>query len=294
MNKHVVWLGVALVAFAAGCSSSEGPSEEVVSAPVVEEGSFQESALGSPPAAVAIRASGSFDARVALSAERLAGLLGEPELVVSEAPSGALHAESARVVVEADPAEGRFLVLYKDEALAAEPPASRVEDAALEARSRELLRGLGVPEAELGRVTQTAVLAESAGENGAPGAPVVHSYKTFVERSVNGVVVLGSRFVLSYDTAGRLRRVLGTWPTLASTGHQAGTSLPLATVEARVTDRLASSGLSGRAVRTRYVYVPVANADGTVALQLHAEARVPADRSGGRASSPQAVLVALD
>lgn len=294
MNKRIVWLGVALVAFAAGCSGSEGPSEEGVATPVVAEDTFEESALGSLPGEMTITASGSFDARASLSAQGLPGLLGEPGLSVKQAPSGAIHGESARLVVEADPADGRFLVLYKDEALALEAPAASVEDAALEGRSRELVRSLGVPEEELGRVTQTAVLSESAGETGAPSAPSVHSYKTFIERAVRGVPVLGSRIVISYDTAGRLRRVVGTWPTLAADGHRATTSLPLATVEARVKDRLASQGLSGRAVRARYVYVPVANADGTVTLGLHAEARVPADRSGGRASSPQAVLVSLE
>ncbi|MFT3767048.1 MAG: hypothetical protein QM820_16240 [Minicystis sp.] len=292
MNKHIFWIGVMVAGLAVGCGANESGPESV--SPAAQADTFVSQAIGEPPRAAVLPNAGPFDARAALSAERARALVGEDDVQIDTRPDGQLRVASARVTAELDPRAGRWLVLRSDEAVRADPAAPSLTDAALEARSRDHVRALGIADTEIGRVIQTAVLAEEAAEGQAPGAPSVQAYKTFIDRAVAGIPVQGSRIVVTYDPAGRFRRVAGTWPALAAQGHRLTTSLPRAEIASRVTAHLTARGLSGRAVRAHYVYVPEAQADGTIKLRLAAEARVPADRSGGRDSAPQSVLVELD
>lgn len=171
----------------------------------------------------------------------------------------------------------------------------RIDEAALKTDSMARLASFGVSTAEVGTVLQRKVMAQDLDGTGAPAAPTVHGYKTFIFRSVNGIPVVGHRAVISHGLDGQARKVTMTWPPLAKTGHMLRTSLSVAQIEARAAAALAADGESSGRATLSWRYVPQRTANGEVVLKLMAAAKVDGTKlADGTTEEPHLVDVAVD
>ncbi|MBL8952846.1 MAG: hypothetical protein JNK82_18850, partial [Myxococcaceae bacterium] len=131
--------------------------------------------------------------------------------------------------LETDSATGRIMA-NRVAAVAAAAPQNEL---LLRADSLARLGELGVDPAEVGEVAQRKVMTESREDGVMTSAPELHSYKTFIARSINGIPVQGHRAVLTHAKDGSLRKVLVAWPALATTGHRLTSRLSLTQVKTR-------------------------------------------------------------
>ncbi|MBL8955130.1 MAG: hypothetical protein JNK82_30415 [Myxococcaceae bacterium] len=126
-------------------------------------------------------------------------------------------------------------------------------------------------------------------------APELHSYKTFIARSVNGIPVQGHRAVLTHAKDGSLRKVLVAWPALATTGHRLTSRLSLTQVKTRAATTLVREGARPGAAALSWRYLPQPAANGEVTLKLVAIARVPGKANAdGTVEEPRIVEVDVD
>ncbi len=222
-------------------------------------------------------------------------VLGEPLRFTVQRGAVAV-AQSENFRAESDAATGSFVVSRKesvDEASAIHDgvPEDEISPEALERRAMAVAAALGIPAEEIGVVAQREAMQQSAERAGPASAPELTAHKTFLLRSVHGIEVQGSRIVVTHDPAGRLARIAGRWPALASSGHRLTTSLSPERLTVRVASQMAAEGLAGRAARLRYVYVPEQAGDNPVRLHLHVAAVVARHPDPAWPSMPRELLI---
>lgn len=153
-------------------------------------------------------------------------------------------------------------------------------ESALADDARASLRAWGVGEGEIGAVVSKRVYAQD-GDDAGVAAPVLHRYKTFVERAIAGVPVVGHRAVITHATDGSFARALVVWPPLAASGHKLTSRLSDDAIADRTKLALAAHGIAGGTARLRYKYVPTLDANGDARLTLVVGARVKAPSGDG-------------
>ena len=185
---------------------------------------------------------------------------------------------SRSFVCEVQPARGSILLTLRDDVDPVMPAPVPGGDAGFLSDARSRMETLGLPRIEIaGAFVRHLKRASRAVESSQVVLATIGT-KVFVDRSLGGVSVLGSRIVVSYDAAGSLRKFLGHWPSLARSGHRLSTRLTTSQVGDEVALQLA--GMSpgsippGR-IPLRYVYQTDRLSDGTVALTLMVEATLP-------------------
>lgn len=170
------------------------------------------------------------------------------------------------------------------------PPAAQNE-AALQADSLARMAAWGLPGAELQGVSQKRLMAQTDSPQGAPSAPVVMAYKTFLYRGVLGVRVAGHRAVVTHDRAGQFRKALVHWPAYAPSGHLLHTPLTIAQIQQRASDALNALGKTQGQAKLRWTYVPSTDQNGQVQLTLKVAAMLPAIEQGEAVEEPEVELV---
>jgi hypothetical protein len=149
----------------------------------------------------------------------------------------------------------------------------KLSDATLQKHSLDRLGAYGVGSGEVGRVLQRRVMAQDF-DGTAPGAPSVHSHKTFVYRAINGIPVEGHRAVITHGVDGAVRKVLVNWPALARSGHALKTQLSVSQIEARAAAALAAEGETTGKASLYWRYLPMKVSGGQVTLKLVASAHI--------------------
>jgi hypothetical protein len=152
-----------------------------------------------------------------------------------------------------------------------EPTAAPVvqDEARLQTAALTRLANFGIPKGEIGTVLQRRSMMQSQdGTNSSPGRPVLHRYKTFVFRSINGIPVIGHRAVISHAPDGSFHKALVQWPALAATGNALRTALSVKEIQTRASEALVKEGESSGRVALRWKYLPTALASGEVTLKL--------------------------
>ncbi len=185
--------------------------------------------------------------------------------------------ESASYKLEVDNSQGRILVLSK----LAGGPAAEVLETDLTQQSLARLAAWGVVGDETGPVLARRTLRDDSSSAPATG-PVLHRYKTFVDRSIGGIPVQGHRAVLSYTPGGVFHRALLIWPPLAASGHTLSSALSIDEIKQRTTEVLHNEGCASGLVKLRWKYLPTLQASGEVTLQLvvAAKSRAAVQKSG--------------
>lgn len=284
MNRFVrMGLVVLPLALAIGCGvGTEGEQEEqAAGAPEAQDGTAAVEIDSSELRALAgVAIAGGYAGAPAIPAERLrperfeaqavgAGLLqvGEPLAQVGEMGGRRLlEADGWRVELDA---AGSLLASRR---LPTGEPAADLDESILKTDALARLRAWGVPPAEVGRVLQRRVMAQSQ-EDGVLQAPALHAHKTFVFRAIQGIEVQGHRAVLSHAPDGTFERALVRWPALAEAGHALRTPLSVEAIEDRTRSALAREGLQGSKVNLRWKYLPEPGPTGEVTLKLVVGAR---------------------
>lgn len=190
--------------------------------------------------------------------------------------------------IERDPLEGALLI-----AQPADNPNTEgtFDESKLREMSVELLKRIGVPRSEIGRVeTRSLVASDADGDEKEPGRPQLILYKTFVIREINGVPVEGHRAVVSHTPAGSLHRANLLWPALAGSGHRLETKLTVPQITARASEVLRRNGEQKGKVSLRWKYVPVRQQSGEVALRLVVGARI----QSAPGTEPREITVPVD
>lgn len=201
-------------------------------------------------------------------AEKLLGSKEVPTRIATQGSSAQFRTTDWEF--ENDPATGRLM------GYSLRTPTRPVpqDEKRLQADAVARLGAFGVGTEEVGTVLQRKVMTQDMDGTAPAGAPELHSYKTFVFRSVNGIPVIGHRAVISHAADGSVRKVLMNWPALAKSGHQLRTALADKDIETRAADALARSGeTTGKATLT-WRYQPVRAANGEVTLKLIALAKI--------------------
>ena len=162
--------------------------------------------------------------------------------------------------------------------------------AALSTAARASLQQWGVSDGEVGTVLSRRVLSHDTGE----AAPRVHRYKTFIQRSIGGVPVIGHRAVISYGRDGSFARALLVWPPLASTGHKLSSKLTDAQIGERATAALIAHGVASGTARMRYKYAATLNEKGEASLRLLVGVRVKGTSTAEAGSESHEVDVEVD
>lgn len=168
--------------------------------------------------------------------------------------------------LERDPHEGAVFITRRaptaDDAIA-------VDDAKLKEASVDLLKRLGVPAEEIGRLmTKKLVMRNSDGKQMEVGPAMLLRYKTFVMREINGVAVEGHRAVIGHSPEGSLNRANLLWPATARLGHKLTTKLSIEEIERRAGAALNKEGETAGKVLLRWKYLPTKHASGEVILEL--------------------------
>ena len=134
--------------------------------------------------------------------------------------------------------QGQILVLSK----LPSGPVAEVLETELVQQSLARLAAWGVVGDETGTVLARHTLRDDS-SNGPANGPVLHRYKTFVDRSLGGIPVQGHRAVLSYTPDGVFHRALLIWPPLAASGHTLSSTLSIDEIKQRAEEVLHKGGL---------------------------------------------------
>lgn len=146
-------------------------------------------------------------------------------------------------------------------------------EATLAQAARASLRTWGIDDGEVGTVLSRKVLSQEEEPTGVE-APKLHRYKTFVERAIGGISVVGHRAVITHGKDGNFARATVVWPPLAASGHKLATRLSVDTISDRAKSALATHGVSSGSARLRYKYIATVNDSGEAVLRLAVGARV--------------------
>ena len=194
--------------------------------------------------------------------------------------------------LETDPKAGRVLA---NRAVATAARAVPQDVQRLRTDSLSRLRDLGVDDGEVGTVLQREVMASTQEQTSGISSTELHSYKTFVFRSVNGIPVEGHRAVITHARDGSMRKALMTWPALAGAGHQLTSRLERSTIETRAKRALLREGETAGSAKLAWRYVPVPTDSGEVTLKLVAIAAVAGrTATDGTTAEPRIVEVDVD
>ncbi|MBI2566418.1 MAG: hypothetical protein HYV63_05235 [Candidatus Schekmanbacteria bacterium] len=255
------------------------------------------SQLGKVPVQSLSAQSLGFDHATRLAPSRVAAALGEALVVTDARSSGRVRGEMSRFTFESAPQRGLLLLQAKPGAdLARGVKAIPASAKDLPAKAKKLLASLGIPASEVGTVTEKAVMRASRLPGDAAGElqATVHAQKVFVERQVNGLPVLGSQAVVTFDQSGNLKKLIMRWPALAASGHQLTSRLSASRIAQRVagdavlTER--ANGFVGK-VPVRLAYDPEEGAGGRLTLKLVAAAALVPDADGGEKISVYNVAI---
>lgn len=194
---------------------------------------------------------------------------------------------------------GSFFLTLRDDVIPRKPLAVTGGDSAVLLDARNRLKSLGFATAETSGafVRHLKRFSHPVGSN--EERVQVVSTKVFVDRTLGGIEVNGSRAVLTYDATGSFRRVIGRWPTLAASGHRLKTTLSIAQISDAVAKQLASMpSISSptQPIPLRSLYTANPQPDGKVVLQLSVEAtllRGGEEESQGPGGKIRQILVPL-
>lgn len=204
---------------------------------------------------------------------------------------GRVESSSPSWTLETDASKGSILVLASGPVGAPAKP----DEPKLQQLTLDRLGTFGIPKGEIVSVLQRRVdRQEIDGIGSRPSAPTIHRFKTFVLRGINEIPVIGHRAVVSYGTDGAFRRALVHWPALVSTGHRVRTRLTTTEIEARATAALAREGESTGHVKLRWMYMPVPQPNGEVALKLMVGAGMGGESKSGVTEEPRVIDVEID
>ncbi|MCC6811575.1 MAG: hypothetical protein IT381_29360 [Deltaproteobacteria bacterium] len=146
-------------------------------------------------------------------------------------------------------------------------------EATLAQTARASLKAWGIDDGEVGRVLSRKVLSQEEEPTGV-SLPKLHRYKTFIERAIGGVSVIGHRAVITHGKDGAFARATVVWPPLATAGHRLATRLSVDAISDRAKGALAAHGIAAGNARLRYKYLPTLNASGEAVLLLAVGANV--------------------
>lgn len=194
-----------------------------------------------------------------------------------------IRSESKSYTLEVDSRKGQLLLLSK---LSSGSPGT-VSEGALTQQSLARLASWGVPEAELGTVLQRRVLREDGTVNLPADGPVLHRYKTFVNRAIGGIPIQGHRAVLTYTPDAVFHRALIVWPPLAPDGHQLSTTLTVTDIQSRTISELRKAGYPGGQVKLSWKYLASPTLGGDVTLRLVVSAQSRSEPRGIVGTEPR-------
>lgn len=186
------------------------------------------------------------------------------------------RSESPSYTLELDSRQGQLLLLRK----LVPGPAVAVAEPELTQQSIARLAAWGLPADELGTTLQRRVLREDSRGNLTSG-PLLHRYKTFVERAIGGIPVQGHRAVITYSPDAAFHRALIIWPPLASDGHLLTTSLSPTEIKSRADLELQKEGSTGGQVKLSWKYLASPTGNGEVTLRLVVSAQVRSEVQSG-------------
>jgi hypothetical protein len=219
--------------------------------------------------------------------ENISEFLGEPYTLEGASPDGSSWGSTAGFNFITAPEQGVLMIQRKagmpaDTAI--RPDKTKVKGD-LKFRSANWLSKFGIRKAEVGDMSVHTVMKsfKTGSSDKAEVKTDVHAYKVFIERKLNGLPVLGSRAVLTYDQNGLLKKSILNWPRLAESGHTLTSSLDKQRIIELVAKHPAIvAGAKGREtnIPVRLAYQPFEAGHGQVALKLVAEATIYAQ--GGK------------
>jgi hypothetical protein len=236
-----------------------------------------------------------FDSVAALDNQRLSRVLLAGEGLVPEGRRADMELwQSEDYRLQKNAARGELYFRFKEEKFAPASPAVLEADA-LRDESLRLLRGIGLPESEIGNVHHTQLMKATTER----AAHEVHAHTTIVDRSFYGIRARGSRAAVVFDVDGSLKHLMVHWrpaAPLGTPGVQWRTRMTPEAIKDRAVARLAELGLSSRPAKLRYQYVPVdeQRADGTTVFAIKATAFVGVDRTNDQLQRPVEIDIDLD
>lgn len=200
--------------------------------------------------------------------------------------------ESPTWYLERNAVTGAILILRKPVPVDPQPQ----DENALRLDSLQRLSAWGLPATEVQRVLQRRVLVQHESDYlQQPTPPIIHRYKTFVFRGINGVPIEGSRAVLTHHRDGSFNRALINWPPLAPTGHKLRSDLTVTEITARAIAALRRAGEREGEATLTWCYRPTELDDGSIALELVVNARMPATHyEDGTSEEPRVITVKID
>lgn len=150
--------------------------------------------------------------------------------------------------------------------------------------SLRIAKQLGISSQEIGVVEAKKLMREKmdAKTNKISSKETI-GYKAFFTREINGVPVLDSSLVVSYDLKGNIIKISGQWPSIVSSGNTLTTSLSHEDVATKVANTLNkgnSTNYTGN-IAVRYGYDSIYQKDGKIQLSLKAVAFMSATAEEG-------------
>lgn len=185
--------------------------------------------------------------------------------------------------------EGSILALRKPVEVEAQP----LNEEMLRQASLQRLAMFGIGPDEVSRVLQRQLMRQDEIE-GELEPPVIHRFKTFVMRGLNGIEVEGHRAVVTYHLDGSFHRVWLKWPPLALDGHKLQTDATESDIIELAFITLIQEGETSGKVRLRWKYVPTLLESGEVRLRLMVGARFRRAEDGPLSTEPREFDVTVD
>lgn len=299
-TKHaIVTLSFAILAASAAACSSEAPDGEHGAPPegqtAANAGLDASELFPLPPQLEDLEEAATFDAVAGLETARLSRVLLGGEALAPEGQRADVELwQSPSYRVETSAARGKLTMRVKEEGYAP-PLAATLDEAGLRSHSLRLLRDLGLPDSEIGRVHQTRIIKENARERVAR----THAHTTIVDRAFHGIRVRGSRAAVVHDLDGSVKHLTVQWPPTAppgTSGAQWSTRMSPEAIRERAAARLDALGLAHRPATLRYQYVPVDGRSGSegAVFALKATAFVGVDESRDELQRPVEIDIDLD